>query len=244
MRQGKLDEAIAAFAAVLAIDRQNLQAHINLRARAGRAWPGPRGGDALPPGPGSRSKQRTGLRGSTGCRGSPIRWPSTHRLCHFGAAGLDGIGNTLKNVRPSVEGGLTEESHVGIPRRVVALAEPNPIGCQWERSQTGAPRAPAKCAIAVSAVTTRSRLQITAAVSMKGPATSSSRPDRSRIGKSAAAICSGPNPFCRLTSRTPGNLASGAKWANGIERQRSERNLREPCQAMPIFKPSIPETGN
>ena len=64
-----------------------------------------------------------------------------------------------------------------------------------------------------------------------------------KTGKSTAATCSDPYPFCKLISRTPDTRASGANWANGIERQRSDAKSREPCQTMPTLKPSIPASS-
>ena len=128
-----------------------------------------------------------------------------------------GLGDALKNVGPAAQGCLAEETHRGIPGGVVAAVEPTPIGQKWQRQPNRRPKAPAKCARAVFGATTRSTLLITAAVSMKGPAPSSSRSERSTTGKSTAAICSDPNPFCRLISRTPGTRPAAQNWANGIE---------------------------
>ena len=62
---------------------------------------------------------------------------------------------------------------------------------------------------------------------------------KSSSGKSTVPTCSEPDPFCRLINCTPGTRASGAKSARGIERQRSAGIVGEPCQTMPILKPSI-----
>ena len=70
----------------------------------------------------------------------------------------------------------------------------------------------------MSTVTTRSRLFMTAAVSMNGPAVSSRRLPRSVMANNSSATCSAPGPFCRLNSRTPATLASGANRASGAER--------------------------
>jgi hypothetical protein len=100
--------------------------------------------------------------------------------------------------------------------------------------------APARCATDVSLVTTRSRLAITAAVSRNAPPASSSEAGSANrpTGNPAASNCSAPSPFWRLTSRTPGQPASGANWASGIDRSASAPPyVGLPCQAMPTLNP-------
>ncbi len=79
--------------------------------------------------------------------------------------------------------------------------------------------APARCAIDVSHVTTRSRLIITAAVSTNAEPDSSSSGARSTMPNRSAsgASCSLPAPFCRLTRLAPAS-ANAAKHSSGIER--------------------------
>jgi len=57
-----------------------------------------------------------------------------------------------------------------------------------------------------------------AAVSMKAPADSSAWRSKLRIGFVNSASCSTPACFCKLTSCTPGNRASGTKHLSGMDR--------------------------
>ena len=112
----------------------------------------------------------------------------------------------------------------------------------FNATQTGRPSAPARCAIEVSQVTTRSTCAMTAAASRKasGPASKSSPSDSTGNESDAASSCSTPNPFCNEIRRTPGALASGARRSSGKERAMSASGLGLPCQTTPILNPSSP----
>jgi hypothetical protein len=86
-------------------------------------------------------------------------------------------------------------------------------GALGSASQKGTPNAPARCAAAVSTDTTRSRFTTAAAVSAK-----SCQPAAPMSSAPAAASSSADPSFIRLTSRTPGILASGVNSVGATER--------------------------
>ena len=96
-------------------------------------------------------------------------------------------------------------------------------GANGRATQTGTPSAPARWAMAVSEVMTRSRFFMTAAVSMKAPVVSSSRLPRSVTGKrpATARSCSRPAALLQAEQVDAGTRASGANWVSGMERRRS-----------------------
>ena len=91
-------------------------------------------------------------------------------------------------------------------------------GTSGSATHTGTPIAPAKWAIAVSEVITKSRFFMTAAVSMNGPGLLIQffRPDRRPANRRGpAANCSLPAPFCRLIKRLPGSAPRRRNVAGG-----------------------------
>jgi hypothetical protein len=70
------------------------------------------------------------------------------------------LRDTLEHVPPIASIGLAKQSHGRIPGAVVSTEKETPVGNLAQRAN-----APARCAIEVSDVTTRSRCIITAAVS-------------------------------------------------------------------------------
>src|SRR5271169_541906 len=97
-------------------------------------------------------------------------------------------------------------------------------GPAWTTIQVGLPIAPATCATDVQTVTTRSRLEITAAVS----------------AKSSSPIFGSPSAdksFCKLTQLMPGSARSAHSSTGGMERNRLSACVGDPCQQMPTFNP-------
>src|SRR6266849_10977363 len=93
-------------------------------------------------------------------------------------------------------------------------------GTKGSATQTGTASAAAKWATAVSTVTTRSKADISAAISSQDAAGSPGQPTGSSTVQLSfiLLICSLPGPRCRLTSRTPSTSASGANCSKGTER--------------------------
>ena len=92
------------------------------------------------------------------------------------------FGHPRKHRRPIAETRLAKQPHRRIPGAVVAIQRPAPVGANGSATHTGTASAPARCAMAVSHVTTRSRLFMIAAVSMKAPCRLSSSSPKSRTG--------------------------------------------------------------
>ena len=92
-------------------------------------------------------------------------------------------------------------------------------GANASRAQTGKPKAPARCAIAVSTVISKSNCESTSAVCAK----SVNREPISGIRPSNpdALISAAAGPTWRLISSTPGTASSGAKDISGQDRSRS-----------------------
>ena len=112
-------------------------------------------------------------------------------------------------------------------------------GTLLSATKTGLPKAPARCAIAVSEVTMRSQFSMTAAQSMKESGPLSKSPMLSMANRPAGeSTVIGACSFMRLRRRTSAIAASGAKQASGIDLCRLMNLL--PCQAMPIRKPQEP----
>ena len=112
----------------------------------------------------------------------------------------------------------------------------------FSATQTGAARAPARWAIEVSQVTTRSRQVIAAAVSTNasGPASKSAPerldPHRRRQKRKllfADALLQGNEPDAR-------DLGERRQGRSGIDRARSASGSGLPCQTTPILKPAEP----
>jgi len=98
-------------------------------------------------------------------------------------------------------------------------------GTRLSATQTGRPRAPARWAIDVSQVMTRSRLCMMAAVSRNASAPlSKSSPGTSTMhGRVRPASCSVPSPRCRLINRTDGRLEMPR---NRLQRKRAADQSR------------------
>ena len=98
------------------------------------------------------------------------------------------------------------------------------------------PIAPARCAITVSVVITRSRFAITAAASAKSR--SPLHPSNTRRSSGTPRNSSSASPFCNETNRKPPNSrTSGSSVSSFVERSLSARYSRFPAHASPIRGP-------
>ena len=134
---------------------------------------------------------------------------------------------------------LPEQPHRRIPGAIAAVCIQRHSGAAASASHTGTPKPPARCAAAVSEVTIRSRLHMTAAVSIKAPASVSKRTAQiDGVNRpSSAESCSTPAFFCRLINCTPSTSANGrTPPAESSESDRTNRR-RFPAKRCPTLKP-------
>ena len=104
-------------------------------------------------------------------------------------------------------------------------------------NQTGTPKAPARCATAVSQQMTRSNDFISAAVSTNAPDRTSSSEEKSttRAPKPGSPA---QDSLCKLTNVIPSRRNISSKYCGGIERYLSRRLRGLPCQQMPTCRPA------
>ena len=154
------------------------------------------------------------------------------------------IRHAREHIAPFAALVLPEQAHGRIPRanpRDRAASAIPPLSSTPPRPD--APSAPARWAIEVSQVTTRSSLAIAAAASRKasGPASKSSPSVSTRMPGGSSRVARSPKPFCSEISRTLGDRGQ-RREARRAERSApmSASGLGLPCQTMPILKPCAP----
>jgi hypothetical protein len=115
-------------------------------------------------------------------------------------------------------------------------------GVRLSAIQSGRPSAPAKCAIDVSQLITRSIIANTAAVSTKpsGPASKSGPGTSMCMSVGNLSISSLPSLSWRLTRRTPGSAASRRSASRRNDRNPSPWGYRFPRHATPTRNPWLP----
>ena len=127
-------------------------------------------------------------------------------------------------------GTVAESGTTGCPYAPITSTS---VGNRAASTHAVFPMAPARCATAVSTEMTRSRLEISAAVSAKSRSSSVQS-----VNSNSPRACSGrlrPPPFCRLYNLTPWMRDKGAKADSGIDRSRSLELVLLPAHANPTF---------
>src|SRR5580658_3128740 len=151
--------------------------------------------------------------------------------CFFRASCSSSPAICLIGVFQSPSLGWRNSFAVGYQGQLLPSSSHRQSGRLKRSTQVGLPSAPARCAAALSIVTTKSRFAISAAVSAKSEI--SEVPSKISISAGAFLACAAASPNCRLTKITPRTSPSGKSSSNGTLLRGS--GLGRPFQTSPTF---------